>query len=51
MQYISDKGLKLEWVLETHAHADHMSGSQLLKGQTNGKIGIGSNITTVQVPV
>jgi len=41
-------GLNLLWVLETHAHADHISGSQWLKEKFGAKIGIGSQITLVQ---
>ena len=40
--------LKVEWILETHAHADHLSAAPYLKEQLGGKIGIGAKITTVQ---
>ena len=45
---IDDKGLKLHWVLETHAHADHLSGSQALKERYGAKVGIHEAIKTVQ---
>ena len=46
--FIADNGLKLHKVLETHAHADHLSGSQYLKSKYGAKIVIGQNIKTVQ---
>jgi glyoxylase-like metal-dependent hydrolase (beta-lactamase superfamily II) len=42
------KGLRIEWVLETHAHADHLSGAPFIKGRTGAKIGIGEHIKEVQ---
>lgn len=48
-EYLKAEGLKLHWVLETHAHADHLSGAQLLKERFPGsKTGIGERITVVQ---
>ncbi len=47
-QVITDKGLSLHWVLETHAHADHLSGSQALRERFGAKVGIHEAITTVQ---
>jgi glyoxylase-like metal-dependent hydrolase (beta-lactamase superfamily II) len=38
----------VEWILETHAHADHLSASQYLRSKTGGKTGIGARITAVQ---
>jgi glyoxylase-like metal-dependent hydrolase (beta-lactamase superfamily II) len=43
-----DAGVRIIWILETHAHADHLSAAQHLRRQTGGKIAIGSAITTVQ---
>jgi len=40
--------LKLEWILETHAHADHVSAAAYIKSQLGGRIGIGEHITQVQ---
>lgn len=45
---IQDRGLNLEWILETHVHADHLSGANYIKNEIGGHIGIGSNVTTVQ---
>ena len=42
------KGLDLEWIIETHVHADHLSAAPYLAKQLGGKIAIGSNIGTVQ---
>ena len=44
----ADKGVDIIWALETHAHADHLSGSPFVKAKTGAKIGIGSAITEVQ---
>jgi len=45
---VRSNGLKVQWVLETHAHADHLSAAPYLRAQLGGKIGIGGNITQVQ---
>jgi glyoxylase-like metal-dependent hydrolase (beta-lactamase superfamily II) len=41
-------GTRIEWALETHAHADHLSGAPFVKAKTGAKIGIGEHITDVQ---
>lgn len=46
--FIQDKGWMLEWLIETHVHADHLSGAPYIQGKLGGKLGIGENITTVQ---
>jgi glyoxylase-like metal-dependent hydrolase (beta-lactamase superfamily II) len=46
--FVRAKGLQAEWVLETHAHADHLSASQYLKRELGVKVAIGEKITTVQ---
>jgi glyoxylase-like metal-dependent hydrolase (beta-lactamase superfamily II) len=40
--------LNITWVLETHAHADHLSGAPLIKARTGARIGIGEHIAQVQ---
>jgi glyoxylase-like metal-dependent hydrolase (beta-lactamase superfamily II) len=46
--HVEKHGLKVEWLLETHAHADHLSAAPWLKEKLGGKIAIGRQITTVQ---
>ncbi len=46
--HIRDHGLDLQWILETHVHADHLSAAPYIQDQVGGKIGIGDRITTVQ---
>ena len=43
-----DLGLKVVWALETHAHADHLSGAPYVKAKTGSKVGIGEHIRDVQ---
>ena len=44
----AERGLKIEWLLETHAHADHLSAASYLRRQTGAKLAIGSGIREVQ---
>ena len=49
--YVREKNLEVDWILETHAHADHLSGASALKselGGQQGQLGIGGHITDVQ---
>ncbi|MFJ3049767.1 MBL fold metallo-hydrolase [Pseudomonas nitroreducens] len=46
--YVRDQGLTVEWLLETHLHADHLSASSWLKGELGGRLAIGSAIAQVQ---
>ena len=46
--YVRDNGLEVEWLIETHVHADHLSAAPYIQGKLGGKIGIGENITVVQ---
>lgn len=48
LQYIKDSDLKIEWILETHANADHLSGARYLKERVGGTIAMGENIQQVQ---
>lgn len=43
-----ERGFEVIWTLETHAHADHLSGSPYIKAKTGAQIGIGEHITEVQ---
>jgi len=45
---ITARGLNLEWLIETHVHADHLSAAPYIQGRLGGKIGIGANITLIQ---
>ena len=45
---IEERRLKLEWIIETHVHADHLSAAPYIQGKLGGKIGIGANIRIVQ---
>lgn len=46
--YVKDNGLQVEWILETHVHADHLSAAPYLHKALGGKTGIGAMITVVQ---
>ena len=46
--YVHDQGLIVEWLLETHAHADHLSAAPYLQEKLGGRIAIGKEILTVQ---
>jgi glyoxylase-like metal-dependent hydrolase (beta-lactamase superfamily II) len=48
LDFIAEKGLNVEWILETHVHADHLSAAPFLQEKTGAKLGIGTHITTVQ---
>ena len=48
IDYVGDQGLKVEWVLETHAHADHLSAAPYLQEHLGGQLAIGEQICTVQ---
>ena len=46
--YVRDHGLTVDWILETHAHADHLSAARHLQEQVGGRIAIGEHIREVQ---
>lgn len=48
IRYVTDRGLGVEWILETHAHADHLTAASYLKARLGGRIGIGEHICDVQ---
>ncbi len=48
IDHIRRNDLKLEWLIETHAHADHLSAAPYIQEKLGGKIGIGENIKVVQ---
>ena len=45
---VAENALQVDWILETHAHADHLSGARYLQLRVGGKIAIGENIRVVQ---
>ncbi|PRY23219.1 glyoxylase-like metal-dependent hydrolase (beta-lactamase superfamily II) [Aliiruegeria haliotis] len=48
IKFVEDNGLKLEWLIETHVHADHLSAAPYIQEKLGGKIGVGEHIVTVQ---
>lgn len=48
LAYLEERKLKVEWILETHAHADHLSAARYLQERVGGRIGIGEHIREVQ---
>ena len=46
--HVRDEGLEVEWILETHVHADHLSAAPYIQERVGGKIGIGDRIKVVQ---
>ena len=48
LERVRERGLTVEWVLETHVHADHLSAGSFLKGAVGGQTAIGSHIVDVQ---
>lgn len=48
LAHLAARGLALDWILETHVHADHLSAAPYLRDAAGGRIGIGERITTVQ---
>ncbi|MGQ7847246.1 MBL fold metallo-hydrolase [Granulosicoccus sp. 3-233] len=48
ISYVRERGLELEWIIETHVHADHLSAAPYLQEKLGGKIGVGEKIIVVQ---
>ncbi len=48
LEHIRSNDLKVEWIIETHAHADHLSAGHYLREKTGGRLAIGEHIRTVQ---
>ncbi len=48
VDYVQDNGLKCEWLLETHVHADHLSAAPYIQQRLGGKLAIGAEITRIQ---
>tara|TARA_R110002073_G_scaffold33469_4_gene100463 strand:+ start:508 stop:1407 length:900 start_codon:yes stop_codon:yes gene_type:complete len=48
IKFVRDNNLNVEWIVETHAHADHLSAGHYIRDQLGGKLAIGENIKTVQ---
>lgn len=46
--YVRAQGLQVQWLLETHVHADHLSAAAWLKNQLGGQLGIGAQVVRVQ---
>ncbi|MEZ5725499.1 MAG: MBL fold metallo-hydrolase [Paracoccaceae bacterium] len=45
---VREQGLELQWIIETHVHADHLSAAPYIQQQLGGKIGVGAKILVVQ---
>ncbi|WP_377186373.1 MBL fold metallo-hydrolase [Ruegeria meonggei] len=48
VDYVRDNDLRVEWILESHVHADHLSAAPYLQQKLGGKIGIGDQIVSIQ---
>src|SRR5690625_5181355 len=48
IEYVREQGLTVEWLLETHVHADHLSAAPYLQQELGGKLAIGEQVTVVQ---
>lgn len=46
--FVKDTGLTVEWIIDTHVHADHLTAAPYIKSQLGGRTGIGEYISTVQ---
>lgn len=48
LRFVAEKGYVIEWILDTHPHADHFSAADYLKRKTGARTGIGEKVTEVQ---
>lgn len=48
IEFIDEHQLNVDWIIETHVHADHLSAAPYLQNKLGGKIGIGKDVVTVQ---
>ena len=48
VEFVGNKGFEVDWILETHVHADHLSGAPYLRDMLGGQVGIGREVTAVQ---
>lgn len=48
IEYVEQRSLQLDWVLETHVHADHLTAAPYIREHLGGRLGIGENVVTVQ---
>jgi glyoxylase-like metal-dependent hydrolase (beta-lactamase superfamily II) len=48
VEYLKESNLDVDWIIETHVHADHLSAAPYLQQQVGGQTGIGANVTAVQ---
>lgn len=48
IEFIADNALSVDWILETHVHADHLTAAPYVRDKTGGQIGIGAHVTEVQ---
>ncbi|MEE4301817.1 MAG: MBL fold metallo-hydrolase [Pseudomonadales bacterium] len=48
IELVRERGLSVDWILETHVHADHLSAAPLLKAELGGQVGIGAHVVDVQ---
>ena len=48
IDHVNDNGLGVDWIFETHVHADHLSGAPYIREKLGGKAAIGKNVTAVQ---
>src|SRR5687767_4634255 len=48
LAFLAERGLTADWILETHVHADHLSGAAYLKEKTGAKVAIGRGVARLQ---